>query len=97
MLKVERSGNTVSIEGNIKSMAHYSQIKSVLDDMVADGSHIVVKLIDSISLTSSIIGYFSKLVNVDDVRLELFVNDESLYNLLDDLGLRQTFNIRRLS
>ncbi len=97
MLEIEKTGNTISIKGNIKSMAHYNQIKSIIDDMIRYDKHVVIKLIDSISLTSSLIGYFSKLVNVDNVELELYVKDESLLQLLDDLGLTQTFNIRKLS
>ena len=97
MLEINTYGNAITIRGNIKSIEHYNQIKNVVDDMVGHNKNIIIKLIDSISLTSSVIGYFSKLINVDGVHLELHVKDDSLAELLNDLGLQSTFNIRRLS
>lgn len=96
MIKIDSSGNKITVKGNIKSITHYNQIKNIIDDMVANNKAIVIHLVDSISLTSSIIGYFSKLTNVNGIILKLFVNDDHLFNLLEDLGLTQTFNVQRL-
>ena len=95
-MQVDSFGNKLIIKGNIKSINHYNQLKSILDAIVVNNKQIVIELIDSISITSSVIGYFSKLINVNGILLELFVNDDDLFNLLDDLGLIQAFNVKRL-
>ncbi len=96
MIKINNLGNKVVVEGNIKSIEHYNQLKSTVDEMLLNNKTIVVTLVDSISLTSSIIGYFTKIINVNGVVLELYVSDDGLFDLLDDLGLIQLFNVKRL-
>ena len=95
-MQVHSIDNKVIVEGNIKSMTHYRDLKAVIDEKAAVYSKIVIELVDSISITSSVIGYLSKLVNVDGIGLELRVKDENLYNLLDELGLVQLFGVRRI-
>lgn len=95
-MEMNTIGNKITITGNIKSISHYNEIRSIIDEILINQKNIVVKLMDSISVTSSVIGYFSKLINVDGVVLELFVNDDDLFNLLEDLGLTQAFNVQRL-
>ncbi len=96
-MRVESFGNKLVIEGNIKSMAHYNEVKNAIDAIRLSNKKIVIEIVDSISITSSVIGYLSKLVNVDGVRLEIYVKDDNLYALLEDLGLIQIFNVRRMS
>ena len=96
MIKINNLGNKVVVEGNVKSIEHYNQLKSTVDGVLVNNKNIVVTLVDSISLTSSVIGYFSKLVNVNCVVLELYVSDDGLYELLDDLGLMQLFHVKKL-
>ena len=78
-------------------MTHYNEIKNVIDGMKEYDKKIVIEIVDSISITSSVIGYLSKLVNVDGVTIELHAGDDNLYGLLDELGLIQLFNVRKIS
>ncbi len=95
-MKIDAYGNKLVVEGNIKSISHYDQLKSILDKMLIDNQKIIIELIDSISITSSVIGYLSKLVHVDGIVLKLVINDEDLFNLFDDLGLSEAFNVQKL-
>ena len=95
-MEIDSFGNKLVIEGNIKSITHYNQLKSILDEMVINHKKVVVELVDSISVTSSVIGYFSKLVNVNGVVLEVYVSDDDLFVLLEDLGLIQTFSVKKI-
>jgi len=95
MLKIERVGNKLIIEGNVKSISHYNDIKGHVDQIIQTQKNVIIELVDSMSLTSSVIGYFTKIVNVDDVTLRLYVKDERLFSLLDDLGLVQVLNVQR--
>jgi len=96
MIKIESKGNKLVVKGNIKSVEHYNDIKNNIDQIIRNQEHIIVELVDSISLTSSVIGYFTKIVNIDKINLKLYVNDEKLFELLDDLGLLQMLNVQKV-
>jgi len=96
MIKIEHTGNKLRINGNVKSISHYNDIKSSVDQIIQNQNDVLIELIDSISLTSSVIGYFTKIVNVDNITLRIHVTDERLFALLDDLGLVQVLNVQRM-
>ena len=86
-------GNKIIIKGNVKSIKDYEDIKGSIEHIIGNSNNVVIELIDSISLTSSVIGYLSKLVHNDNIRVSLKVCDDGLYNLLSDLGLIKEFNV----
>ncbi|MFT5659830.1 MAG: SUMO ligase MMS21 Smc5/6 complex component [Sulfurimonas sp.] len=91
-MEIVTSSNTVTITGNIKSISDHQNIKNSLDALKGSNSTIIVELKDSISITSSVIGYFNKLVLKDKIRLEMKIGNPQLMELLDDLHLSKTFN-----
>ena len=95
-MELKVSGNRVIIKGNVKSISDFNDIKNSVDAITSTSKHIVIELVDSISLTSSVIGYLSKLVNVDNVTVELYVGDKGLYDLLSDLGLISLFKVKKI-
>lgn len=95
-MKVKKEGNSVILEGNIKTIGDFQAIKHVLDEMILDISTINILLLDSISITSSIIGYLTKLVHKDKVNINLSVGNKELVVLLDDLGLSDLLHVRSI-
>ena len=95
-MTITKSGNIVTIEGNIKSISDYQTIKSELDAIKEMHKDIVLKITDSISITSSVIGYFNKLVLKDSINIEMYVGDSQLMELLDELNLASIFKAKRL-
>jgi len=95
-MEVNVVGNKIVVKGNVKSIRDYEEIRNVIERVISRNKFVVIELVDSISLTSSVIGYLSKLVNVDDVKVELYVRDDGLYDLLDDLGLINLFRVKRI-
>ena len=95
-MQIDNLGNKLMITGNVKSIAHYAELKSSVDEIIKSQNRITIELTDSISLTSSVIGYFSKIVNVDKINLELYVSNDRLFNLLTDLGLIEIFNVKKM-
>jgi len=91
-MDVEVSGNKVVITGNIKGMADLQKLKAVVDPMVASSKDIVLDVRDSLSMTSSVIGYLNKLVLKDGVNIVMQVGSSQLMSLLEDLNLKSTFN-----
>ena len=94
-MTIAQQGNTLNIEGNIKSIEDFEQIKMALDGMVNVYDSIVINVKDSISITSSVIGYLMKLVN-EGKRIYLNVGTDDLYSLLSELDLINTFFVKRI-
>jgi positive regulator of sigma E activity len=86
----------VTIMGNIKSVSDYQTIKAEIDKSVTAGSALTLKIPESISITSSVIGYFNKLVQKDKVNLNMQIGNEQLMELLDELNLKALFNAKRV-
>ncbi len=96
-MNISVSGRTVTIVGNIKSIGDYQTLKDTLERVVANEKSIMINIKDSISITSSVIGYLTKLVQKDNIDIEIRVGDENLYELLDEINLVQLFKVRRSS
>jgi ABC-type uncharacterized transport system fused permease/ATPase subunit len=67
------SSNTVTLKGNIKSINDYQQIKQTMDNLITTHKHIILNIVDSISIISSVIGYLNKLVLKDNIDLQINV------------------------
>ena len=88
-------GNTAVIKGNIKSVNDFQEIKTTLDSLKMTSSNIILELKDSISITSSVIGYFNKLVLKDKINLQLKIGNAQLMDLLNDLNLTDVLKARK--
>ncbi len=94
-MQITTSGNMAVITGNIKSVSDFQEIKNSLDMLKTNNSTIIVEVKDSISITSSVIGYLNKLVLKDKKTLQLKVGNSQLLELLDDLNLTQVFHAKK--
>ncbi len=88
--------NTVTIEGNIKSINDYQEIKNVMEEVVKSNNSVIINIKDSISIISSVIGYLNKLVLKDKIDLHINVGNEGLMELFDDLNLSSLFNVKKV-
>jgi len=95
-MQVERSSNILKIDGNIKSVKDYQEIKSITDTLVQEHKSITVIIEDSLSITSSVIGYFNKIVLKDSIDLNMRIGDAKLMELLADLNLTSVFKATRI-
>jgi len=95
-MDVTRCGSDVLIEGNIKTIGDFQAIKECVDSAATTKMQLHVIIKNSISMTSSVIEYFTKLVLHDSVVLSLSIKDEALMGLLDDLGVSTLLHVRKL-
>jgi len=95
-MDISTSGNVVTIKGNIKTVSDYQEIKSTIDSLVGIHQSIVINIPDSISITSSVIGYLTKLVQKDKIDITIRVGDADLMELFDDLGLVSLFKVQKV-
>ncbi|MDD2898421.1 MAG: hypothetical protein PHI31_06880 [Desulfuromonadaceae bacterium] len=90
-----RGSNELVITGNIKSVEDSQDIKKAMQLLQQNGArNMLLKIQDSFSMTSTVIGFLMKLVNVDKIPVSLVVGDPRLYQLLEELNLVQAFNVR---
>ena len=89
------NGSTMTVRGNIKSIQDFQEIKEAVDKMVQSNPVVHFELLESMSLTSSLIGYINKLIRKDGVRVSMVVEDDRLYDLLNDLNLISAFNVTK--
>lgn len=86
------------LKGQIKSFQDYELIKDSIDDHIVQGCEsITLNIEDSMGIISSVIGYLIKLVNMQKVKVFLFVKEDALFTVLDNLGLVHAFNVRKIS
>ena len=95
-MQVTMSSNSLTIEGNIKSVNDYQEIKTSVSDLVQNHKDISIIIKDSLSITSSVIGYLNKLVLKDGIKITMNVGDSQLMELLEDLNLKTVFNARKI-
>ncbi|NTV13022.1 MAG: hypothetical protein HGA96_03675 [Desulfobulbaceae bacterium] len=95
-MHIEQIGNNeLVITGNIKSVEDSIEIKNTINKLVAQSSKFIhLNIKDSLSLTSTAIGFLLKLVHQEKVHLSILVGDKRLYSLLEELSLLQQFNVR---
>ena len=94
-MNISTSSNVVTITGNIKSVSDFQSIKSTIDSMKNSMQDITIDIKDSISITSSVIGYLNKLILKDSINLNMKIGTEQLMLLLEDLNLTGTFKAKR--
>jgi hypothetical protein len=95
IMEIETLSNTIKITGNIKSVSDFQNIKERVESLILQHKHINVNIVDSLSITSSVIGYLNKLVLKDNIDIQMHVGNEQLLHLLDDLNLISTFKAKR--
>ena len=94
-MQLETKDNRVKISGNMKSVMDYKELKTLLDTLSQEYKTITLDVVDSISITSSIIGYLNKLVLKDKITLTMHVGNALLFELLDELSLVELFNVKK--
>ncbi|MCK4874391.1 MAG: hypothetical protein KAS26_00955 [Sulfurimonas sp.] len=95
-MEISIESSSITITGNIKSISDFQEIKQSVDSVIANNKSIVLNIVDSLSITSSIIGYLNKLVLKDNIDIHMNIGDEQLLHLLDDLNLVSTFKAKRV-
>lgn len=82
----------ITITGNIKTTEDYLAIRRQCQDLVDEGIQaFTLRVKESLSMPSSVIGYFVKLAKRDRIALRMEIEDPRLLELLDELGLTGIF------
>jgi hypothetical protein len=84
----------VVIEGIIKSISDSQAIKDAISSC-SDTKDIKIEILDSFSITSSVIGFLLKKKQGDGANIEIKVHDSRIYELFESLNLVEVLNVRK--
>jgi len=93
-MDLRQNGSMIEVNGVIKTINDSQILVNAIKDASRNGS-VNIKINDSFSIPSTVIGELLKIKD-SGVNVSLEVGDEILYELLDDLNLVQTFNVRKV-
>ena len=91
--RINQIGNIVEVEGLIKTINDSEAVIDTLRNINSDS--IVLRIKDSFGLPSSIIGYLVKLKD-EGKSVMLEVGSPILFELLENLNLKDTFHVRKI-
>jgi hypothetical protein len=86
---------------NMNSSAEFLSMADLLDENVTKqgqltsdrAKSILLRIQDSFSMTSTVIGYLMKLVGIDNYPVSLIAGDHRLYQLMEELSLVKLFSV----
>ena len=94
-MEISSSSNVITVIGNIKTVSNFQTLKVCLDSVVNQHKDVTINIKDSLSITSSVIGYFNKLILKDKINLHLKIGNSQLIELLEDLNLKSVFKVTK--
>lgn len=85
----------LTIYGHIKKTESYFDLKKSIDTLIEEGVKTIdIKIPDSLTITSSIIGLLLRADKEDGIKVNLHVGQQQLYQLLENLNMSEVFNVR---
>jgi hypothetical protein len=96
-IDVKKSGGycEVVVEGIIKSISDSQAIKDAIGSC-SDAIDIQIEIVDSFSITSSVIGFLLKKKQGDGANIQIKVHDSRIFELFESLNLIEVLNIRKV-
>ena len=87
----------INIEENIKSLSDNDTIKIAIEDAWNTNSDkpIEIHIKDSFIITSSVIGFLIKFIKKDKIPITLYISNDELYEMMDEMNLIQALNIKK--
>jgi hypothetical protein len=93
-MEIKQNGTMIEVDGIIKTINDSQVLVDAIKNASRSGS-VIIKINESFSIPSTVIGELLKIKD-SGVNVNLEVGDDILYELLDDLNLVSTFNVRKM-
>ena len=95
-INVNKNENSceLNIEGVIKSVSDSQSIKDAFNSC-GNIKSVSIEIIDSFSITSSVIGFLLKKKHGDGININIKVNDSRIYELFQSLNLIEVLNVKK--
>ncbi|MDD3342902.1 MAG: hypothetical protein PHR87_04930 [Sulfurospirillaceae bacterium] len=95
--RVNNNGYDITVTGNIKTIVDGKSIKDAITLAAHHhvGMPINLYIKDSFIITSSVIGFLIKVSKVDKLPLQVIVSSNELYEMLSEMNLLDSINIKK--
>lgn len=93
-MTITKTENMIEVTGVVKTISDSQTLIDAIESVKESGS-VTLKIYDSFTLPSSVIGHLLKTKD-SGVEIHTLVQDEILYELLDDLSLIAIFNVKKI-
>lgn len=96
-IKVHSDHVDIIITGTIKTISNAHMIKEAIHTTHEQYPGTIINLIiqNSFIITSSVIGFVIKSIQLDKIALHVNVGSEELYTMLEDMNLIEMMNVRK--
>lgn len=92
-----QGGNVLIVNGNIASLDDYVTIRDGINSILDNGAKsVTIRIVDSKTIMSSLIGFLMKLVNHDKISINMEVSSQELYKSLSTMKLIEVFNTKKV-
>ncbi len=96
-MKIEKIGEcTLRVGGQIADMRDSEVLREEIKKLVESCSEIEILMMESDTITSSIIGYLLKLVKREEKVVRLRVKSRHLYDLVKSMELDEVFSLGKI-
>lgn len=90
---ISEGTSALTVTGDIRTIADYLEIKKIVKEMADDGAEaITLKIKDSPSINSALIGFLLRLTHENEIRLSIQIGNDKLYNMLRVMNLIDVFH-----
>ncbi|GAB6074448.1 hypothetical protein [Nautilia lithotrophica] len=93
MVNIKIKTNNIKIVGNITSIEDFEIIKKSIESVLKKEKSLIIEIIDSIYITSSLVGLLYKLKEKDGIDISIKIGKNELKEVFEDLNLLDIFKI----
>lgn len=95
-MTLEINNNEIIIKGNLTETEHFTSTKEAIESVIKDHSSLIIKFYDTLVINSSLIGYLVNTIHSKSIEMSIHTNNATLYELVDYLGMRDIFNLKKI-
>lgn len=97
-VKNVHTNTEIYIDENIKSIGDNDKIKHAIEQAWQNDNdaNIDIYINDSFIITSSVIGFLIKFIKKDKMKISIYVYNEELYEMLDDMNLVEALHVTKV-
>ena len=97
-VKNVHTNTEIYIDENIKSIGDNDKIKHAIEQAWKNDNdaNIDIYINDSFIITSSVIGFLIKFIKKDKMKISIYVYNEELYEMLDDMNLVEALHVTKV-
>lgn len=86
----------INVEGVIKGTNDSQSIKDAINSVGDRHKEVHLNILDSFAITSTIIGFLRKKVQIDGLKLKINAKDDRLLELMEELSLTHALNVHKM-